>query len=82
MHFTNSMTMNHSDLLCTSFLCRSALDLFIAGIALLFTAVASAQETVERDTAVRLVSPKDGETLYMPHPHFRWHKGASRTYDG
>jgi len=26
----------------------------------------------QQGDAVRLVSPADGETVYMPHPHFRW----------
>ena len=44
---------------------------------LLLTAVAAlAQETVEPDSAVQLISPKDGETVHMPHPHFRWQKEA------
>jgi len=41
---------------------------------LLFAVLASAQETVERDAVVQLVSPADGETVYMPHPHFRWER--------
>jgi hypothetical protein len=43
---------------------------------LLATVVTSAQDIDARDAVVQLVSPKDGETLYMPHPHFRWQKGA------
>jgi len=66
--------MDHSNLSRTSSLFRSALYMFKASIALLFTVVASAQETVERDAVVQLVSPMDGETVYMPHPHFRWQK--------
>jgi len=31
-----------------------------------------AQETVEHGAVVQLAFPKDGETVYMPHPHFRW----------
>ena len=46
----------------------------IVSTLLLFAVVASAQATVERDAVVQLVSPKDGETVYMPHPHFRWQK--------
>lgn len=44
---------------------------------LLLTAVAAlAQETVEPDSAIRLISPKDGGTVHVPHPHFRWQKEA------
>ena len=46
----------------------------IVSTLLMFAIVASAQQTVERDAVVQLVSPKDGETVYMPHPHFRWQK--------
>ena len=28
--------------------------------------------SAERNTSIQLVSPADGETVYMPHPHFRW----------
>jgi len=48
----------------------------IVSTLLLVAVVASAQETVERDAVVQLVSPADGETVYMPHPHFRWRKEA------
>jgi len=51
-------------------------NLVIISTLLLFAGAASAQGAGERDAVVELVSPKDGETVYMPHPHFRWQKKA------
>ena len=33
-----------------------------------------AEENAQRNTVVALLSPIDGETVYMPHPHFRWER--------
>ena len=30
--------------------------------------------SAEKNTSIQLVSPADGETVYMPHPHFRWER--------
>lgn len=51
---------------------------FALQASLLWTAVTTlAHETVKPDSAVQLISPKDGETVHMPHPHLRWQKEAS-----
>ena len=36
----------------------------------------SAGDKAQRNTIVTLLSPGDGETVFMPHPHFRWKKEA------
>ena len=34
----------------------------------------SAGEKAQENAIVTLLSPSDGETVFMPHPHFRWKK--------